>query len=46
MELTLCRLDELREMPDLIGLNGLGSLTIVCGSQPRGIGKLPSLLLT
>ena len=46
-ELTLYGLDELQEMPDLIGLTALGSLTIeTCGklrALPRGIGKLGAL---
>ncbi len=46
-QLTLCGLNELQEMPDLIGLTELGSLTIVCcgklRAMPRGIGKLGAL---
>ena len=46
-ELTLYGLNELQEMPDLIGLTALGSLTIeFCGklrALPRGIGKLGAL---
>ena len=47
-QLTLCGLNELQEMPDLIGLTELGgSLTIVCCGKlralPRGIGKLRAL---
>jgi Leucine-rich repeat (LRR) protein len=46
-ELTLCGLNKLQEMPDLIGLTALGSLTIGnCGklrALPRGIGKLGAL---
>ncbi len=46
-ELTLYGLDELLEMPDLIGLTALGSLTIgTCNklrALPRGIGKLGAL---
>ena len=46
-ELTLRELNELQEMPDLIGLTALGSLTIEdCGklrALPRGIGELGAL---
>jgi hypothetical protein len=46
-QLTLCTLNELQDMPDLIGLTALGSLTIdVCGklrALPRGIGELGAL---
>ena len=46
-ELTLRALDELQEMPDLIGLTVLGSLTIEGCDElralPRGIGKLGAL---
>ena len=46
-ELTLRELNELQEMPDLIGLTALGSLTIQCCGKlralPRGIGKLGAL---
>ena len=46
-ELTLYGSNELQEMPDLIGLTALGSLTIeYCGklrALPRGIGKLGAL---
>ena len=45
-ELTLCRMNEL-QVPDLIGLTALGSLTIGDCSKfrvmPRRIGKLGAL---
>ena len=46
-ELTLDGLNELQEMPDLIGLTALGSLTIQYSNKlralPRRIGKLGAL---
>ena len=44
---TLERLNELQEMPDLIGLTALGSLKFECGSKlqslPGGLGELPCI---
>jgi hypothetical protein len=40
-ELTLCRLDELQEMPDLIGLTALDSLKL--RALPGGICELPCI---
>jgi hypothetical protein len=46
-QLTLRMLNELQDMPDLIGLTALDSLTIAeCGelrALPRGIGELGAL---
>ena len=46
-QLTLWGLDELQEMPDLIGLTSLGILKLECGSKlralPGGLGELPCL---